>query len=325
LFLDNTIVGDDHLNENARPFEIGKVEPHKGYVHVLDDITLDVVLGRLDTVTDFVDYLSKKEEFLTRKDFSVFVAGEEDLLAYYSENLDNEGRHNFILPKENLNFISLEEGFWEEFVKSPEFRAQAEADKISYSWDRLIETFNTNILRGSQHYSYPDRVENQEKIVRFLAREPRIRRRISAKSLIELIKNTLIDKFALRIVAPSQQREPYYVFMLFPHYHGLSEEQYRTMRREVLFRYCFVTRFKFQDAQDIIGFATEPGIDSHGSEDLVYYNARGWSDEHNREAESISNEFGLLKTIRRFGAKEFEFPTEMHHKRKRRRSKKKKS
>jgi hypothetical protein len=234
LFLDNTIIGDKHFKENPRPFEIGQIEPQKGYVHVFDDVTLDIVLGKLDTVTDFVDYLSKKERFLTKNGFSVFVAGEEDLLAYYYRSLDKDGKHDFVLPKENLNFISLEEGFWEDFIHSSQFNAQLQADQVSYSWDALIETFNKTILANTQHYAYPEGIINQEKIVRFLARESRTRRRLLSKSLFELLEKTPEEKFALRVVAPSSDGDPYFIFMLFPHYEGLEEEEYRTMRREVV-------------------------------------------------------------------------------------------
>jgi len=37
------------------------VDLGKGFVHVLDKISLNVILGELDTIKDFVKYLSAKE------------------------------------------------------------------------------------------------------------------------------------------------------------------------------------------------------------------------------------------------------------------------
>ncbi len=102
MMIDNTIFGDAHLDERCEPFVIGQIEPNKGYVHVFDDVTLDVILGMLDTVSDFVRYLEKKEHFLLNSKMSIYVAGEEELLAYYFRNLDKGGEHDFLSPKENL-------------------------------------------------------------------------------------------------------------------------------------------------------------------------------------------------------------------------------
>lgn len=322
LFLDNTIIGDSHFMGECQPFEIGQIDPSKGYIHILDDVTLEIILGKLDTITDFVDYLSRKEKFLS-SNISVFAAGEEELLAYYFQQLDKDGKHDFILPKEKLGWLSLEEGFWEDFLQSPQFKAQLEADQISYSWDALIETFTKHILDDTQHYANPPGPRNQEKIVRFLAREPRIRRRMLAKSLIDLLKNTKLDKSATRVVLPSKEGEPYYVFLLFPHYENQSIEDYREMRREVLYSYCLVTKLKFLDAKDIVGVATDSGMDSYRSEDLVYLDGREWTEDEKKDAEYFSNEIGLLKTLKKYASKEYEFPVKNSRKRKRRHSKKK--
>lgn len=54
LILDTTVAGAAHHDANryeVQPFRIGDIAPDKGYVHVLDDTTLDVVLATLDTIT----------------------------------------------------------------------------------------------------------------------------------------------------------------------------------------------------------------------------------------------------------------------------------
>ena len=53
-------------NAGANPFFVGQVRASKPFVHVLDETTLDILMGELDTVADFVAYLNKKEAFMTR-------------------------------------------------------------------------------------------------------------------------------------------------------------------------------------------------------------------------------------------------------------------
>lgn len=318
LLLSNRLIGNAHFQNDPHPFVVGQVDPEKGFVHVFDDTTLDIVLNKLDTVTDFVDYLSKKEKFFTNEKFEVVATGEEDLLAYFFRRLGKDGRHDFVLPSEKMDLISLE-GLWEDFVKSTQYKSQQEADKISYSWDALIEKFNRSILNGNQHYENPSGIEFQEKIIRFLARESRTKRRLLAKALLGLLDKTPENEFALRVVGPFEKSDPYYVFMLFPHYEGLSIEEYRRLRIDVLYSYCLVTRLKFVDAMDIVGFATESGSNIQlRSEDLIYYDGRNWTEEDRNNAEYFSNEHNLLKEVREFRTKEYEFPNKNSKRRRRR-------
>jgi hypothetical protein len=71
LMLIPRLIGPMHFdprNGGLIPFAIGQIDPAKGYVHVLDDMTLDILLGKLDTIRDFVNYLAKKEKFVTSLD-----------------------------------------------------------------------------------------------------------------------------------------------------------------------------------------------------------------------------------------------------------------
>ncbi len=47
-------------NGVVRPFEVFLAE-YDSFVHILDDVSLPIVLHELDTATDFLDYLSQKE------------------------------------------------------------------------------------------------------------------------------------------------------------------------------------------------------------------------------------------------------------------------
>jgi hypothetical protein len=97
LMLDNSLEAGQHL---STPFTIGRISPERGFVHVLDDTTLNVVMRQLDTITDFVEYLSKKE-VLMMGDVRIAAAGEEELLARYLGHLDAKGKHDFMIPSKS--------------------------------------------------------------------------------------------------------------------------------------------------------------------------------------------------------------------------------
>jgi hypothetical protein len=130
-----------------------------------------IALAKLDTITDFVNYLTRKERFISSGKLAS-AAGEEELLAFYLKDINEQQGHDFIIPPA-IHDVTIEEGRWEDFCNSPERRAQLAADEVSYGWDALIEAFNTHILAGTQYFSnIPD--TDRDKVMRFL-RENHVR------------------------------------------------------------------------------------------------------------------------------------------------------
>ncbi len=311
LMIDSTLTGkklDVHIDDEfMMPFSVGQIDPAKGFVHVLDDTSLDIVLRTLDTITDFVHYLTRKEILICNENFAVHAAGEEELLALYLSEIDNEGEHDFIFQP-GLTGVAITEGHWEHFLNSPERKSQLQANQISYAWDNLIEVFNKHILSGTSHFADPPSIRNQEKLIRFLAREPRTRRRMLARSLIELIEKTPKTHKATRLIFPSKPGDPYFVLLLLPHLPTVPFEEYREVRRNLLIWCCMVVKSKFPESLDIVGIATESGRGDSGSEDAIYLDARTWTQEQQAEARSLQEELGLLRNVTRFESKEYEYP-----------------
>jgi hypothetical protein len=251
LMLDTHIVGDEH---RARPFVLGRIAADEGYVHVFDDTSLSVLMTYLDTISDFVGYLAKKEKLL-ESGIHVLAAGEEELLAEFVSKLNDEGEHDFVFPKD-ISGILLEEGGWAKFLASEERRAQAAANEISYSWDLLIEKFLHHLMSGTQYETTHHEIREQEKSFRWLARENRTRRRMLAKAIHELLAKTPTDYRASRLLQPSRPGDPHYLFLLLPRYPNIEEKDYRRVRVRLLQEYCSVVKLHNPDAQHIIGIAT---------------------------------------------------------------------
>jgi hypothetical protein len=280
-------------------------------VHVFDDTTLDIVMQTLDTITDFVAYLTKKERFLTGFP-AVFAAGEEELLAYYLAKLNDRGEHDLVVPPD-MTAVVVDEGRWEHFVNSPKRHAQLDADRISYAWDALVEVFAKHLLGGTQFFStHPGNISEQEKAFRFLAREPRTRRRLLATALRGILEKTSPTGMGVRVITQSWEGDPYYVFLIVPRWEGMPEAEYREGRHKVLGAYCAVGKVQYPDARFITGFATETGHrdDESRSEDLVYLDTTDWTPEQEAEARSLQQDFGLLTRTQRFSGTVKEYPSD---------------
>jgi hypothetical protein len=314
LMLDSSLVGD--LHQNA-PFTAGQIDPAKGYVHVFDDTTLNIVMSTLDTITDFTAYLTKKEQFLTGNTV-IHAAGEEELLAIYLRKMNDAGEHDFVIEGD-YNFVLLEEGFWEAFVRSPERKAQIESNRISYSWDKLIEKFAFHAMTGTQYVTSGKPLREQEQVFRLLARESRTGRRALAISLHEVLERSINSLREARVLQPTSPGSPHYVFLFLKRKEGLTDEEYRNVRMNLLMNYCSVTKLEFPQATIVIGIASEAGLPPQRSEDFVYMDASRWSAKDEAKAKEIQNRYKLLQKVTPGAAREFEYPVD-HKGRPRKRS-----
>jgi len=279
---------------HTRPFVVGDLDPARPFVHVLDDTSLRVLMRTLDTIADFTAYLRAKERLL-RSGQKVIAAGEEELLALYLTTMTEDGEHGFDFPSDGP--IWIPEGHWARFMRNPQRHAQIDADRISYVWDRLIETFGRHALQGTEYYVSPGGIESMERILRFMAQEPRFQRRLLGAALHGLVMKTPIDIQSSRVLYPSRPGDPFYVFVVFPRRADRSYDDYRVVRRRLLEAYCAVVKARYPEAQDVIGVATEPAGYDERSEDAAYLDARNWTAEDQTEALRQQEELGILKKI----------------------------
>jgi hypothetical protein len=285
---------------------IGQVDPTRGYVHVLDDTTVDVLLQTLDTIGDFTAYLTKKEEFI-KGGHVLEASGEEEVLAYYLTHLNSSGDHDFVIDGSG-DRLSLPEGPWQNFVRSSERTAQLRANRISYIWDDIIERFTQHFLQGTSQFRTHSTLASHELILRFFAREPRTRRRMLMSSIVAMIENTPPTWRRTVVLVPTRPGDPHYVFVIFPLPAQYSYDECREMRMTFLEACCRVVKLDFPDALDIVGFATETSSSIGRSEDAAYFDARLWTDELAALARKHKEELGILRNPNRLNHVECECP-----------------
>jgi len=308
LMIWSDVIGDAHLASNGgTPFAVGQIDPSRGYLHVFDDTSLNIVMSTLDTISDFTNYLSKKEKFIQAQ--PILAAGEEELLAKYLEDANKNGEHDFLIrEKGKFDVVVTGEGHWDEFQQNPIRQAQIKINKISYFWDALIERFAQQAIDGTQYQATQKGVLGAEYTLRPMARESRFSRRMLARALYEIGTKTESPKTGVRLVPSPTQKALYYLFLITSPMDYMDYDGYREWRLALLEAYLLALKLKQPDAQSIVGIALAPSTSEESSEDAMYLDASTWSEIDQQEASSLVEELGLLKNLQRWRSREYEYP-----------------
>jgi hypothetical protein len=199
----------------------------------MDEVSFLTLLKELDTITDFVAYLTAKETFCESQAKVRFDGPEENLLAVYL----HRGRK---FP-ENYDAVVVGDGLWEQIIAKEEYKRKQTANEDSCIWDRLIERFAQDFLGGQLEFA-PGPSET-ERAFRQMAREGRFARRILGKSFKEFMDNS--QKVLSRMMnSPSGV---VYVFLALP------RETPRKARVAELGNRCFVARGLNQQSVHVVG------------------------------------------------------------------------
>lgn len=296
------------------PFHIGFPLESRRFVHVLDEMTVDLLLEELDTVPDLVHYLRKKEEFLERSDLVVSVPGEEELLARYMSTMRDE-EHAFPRVPNDVNHAALPEGDWEVYRNSSQWKAKQKANEISYLWDALIEHQSGFIRSGSAitvlWQPAKDSVHH-ERVVRALAAQPRLARRSLSTDLHAAMQRSDPGRMFARIKMTGRPPSQAFVFLTIPRTEGEDyESTYRPRRMYALMVYCHAIKEGMPTLKEAIGVASEPFAEGTASQDFMHIDLTEMSGEELKEWRRQADELDILRPtteVKPFRDSEPEFP-----------------
>lgn len=291
-----------------KPFTFGDENPNGTFVHILDDFTLPILLGDLNTISDFIKYLQEKEEFL-RGSKCFGYSGEEHLLAHYLTNFDDKKEKHIFWPLcdtnnlyDDMDKIYIAEKHWEKLKSHPQYLKKREEDKISFFWDDLINQCADNILAGGSVRTGPI-LKHHEGSVRYMALEPRVQRRMLAKILLRHINKFPDDyKMMNMTMLPSSLPHTAYIFFQMPYTADIydSYDVYKQNRSNLLYSYCLAAKATMPDLEKIIGMATEPlkfFVDKPITQTMMLFRCskHEWTDELQREGEQIKNKLNIFQ------------------------------
>jgi hypothetical protein len=270
----------------------------KGFIHVLDEVSLNTVMEELDTITDFVKYLVEKETFYRAGRLTVFDGGgEEDLLALYLAS----GRR---FPEEP-DLIVLDNDIWETFKKDPEVQAKKKLDEISYLWDEIIEERHQTYLDSNFIADLPytsDNLTDLEKAIRVMGRENRFSRRLLSISLVDFLESSKAQRTKARVI-DSSLLDARYVFQISDYDSNRKASLGELLGRSIVARGLSQTKTK------VIGLRFELSQKLEGSATTVcYLEIPKWTVEWQEKMDYQQREFGYFVNPKVKGLSEDEYP-----------------
>lgn len=330
LMVNSHLKGPSHVDPTFpgyTPFAFGDVDPDGPFVHVFDETALNLVLREMDTITDFVRYLGARQAAIRQQVIGHSVS-EAEILAVYLTTDIGDGEHGFPGPEQLEPFggqINLAGGMYRDFKASPAARRKAEADRVSYAWDKLIRVFTVNVLSGTSVAVAgiePD-ARLSERSLRVMALETRTSRRALGEAFVGALANAEqrgLDRFA-RVVVPGEgaaDPECGHVFLVVafrePWMVAEGYDRYRQFRSGLLKAYCEVALYDNRHLKRMLGVAVDASEQvtgrKGGSEDLLLLEIDKWTPEHESDVKRLRKQGGILvpARLRRGGISVSEFP-----------------
>ncbi|MDO8893610.1 SEC-C metal-binding domain-containing protein [Nitrosomonas sp.] len=289
-----------NADTEGTPFVVNDINKNKTFVHVFDDVTIEQILGELDTAHDFVKYLSFKEKAVRNNQIAA-IPGEEDLVAFYIENggLILESMLSKVLEPISATHQSftLAEGYWKDYLSSPFRKAMKEANEVSYYWDSLIENMAAHILSGTVAAAHEESVLSHERAVRYLAGEGRVARQLLSTAFIEKLGSVPLGIRSSRICFSPVNMDRCFVLVVFPRSDGQNNQEYREQRVAAIKAYSLVCKFKYPTARIITVIGTEPIGYGTRSEDIISVEINALTEEELVQAKSIQSECKVLSDM----------------------------
>lgn len=273
---------------DSEPFVVGTIPGVADPVHVLDDVSLDVLLRELDTIEDFVRYLREKERLIGSGRLGC-AAGEEDLLAFYLQHLGANGEHT--LTPGRFDSIAIEEGLWNDFQQHQQYHDRKTADVPSYTWDRLIDVFAKSALAG--FLSPSSNVDEIEPALRVMARERRVARRALVAALTDFIGRAVKAQPYFRTILPFDGSRRAYVFLVLP---NDGHPEYAARRMALLQAYTtIVASRKRRDLAHVVGIGLDRRV---GPVDLAYRRTADLTQDELDSALALQADVGFFTSRR---------------------------
>jgi len=256
--------------------------------HIFDELSLDKLMTELDTISDFIEYLIKKEEFIQSCPDIVIEGGEEDLLALYLR----EGRK---FPTDVQKLI-VQNHIWEEFENSDVYSKRNEKNKISYAWDSLIEDLCNWYYNGELIMNH--NLDEFESAIRIMAGENRFNRRLLSDQFGEMLYNRIKARMT------ESNSGVTYVFQ------ANAPNEDRDERKAELHLRCILARKEFIKNSTVIGIATEMRNSKNipVSYDIIKYTLDEWTEEMEEKSKIIKEETNFFAKTEKKEGHFYEYP-----------------
>lgn len=290
LLINNRIIGNMHIDEDCEPFCIGKIlDDSQNFIHVFDDASYTNVLRELDTIQDFIRYLDARQTLLTCK--GVIAESENEILA---QHLCGVVKGNACILQEiskKYSDICFEEGLLDELRQSEIYLNWRKKMRKSYFWDELLQKTFFFIENGLSASTTSPTIQEQSELFKRMAREDRFHRYCLSKGFLSFLSTIDPNYRGTRVLFNPSEPDSCYLLFLLPRKEYMSDEEYRSVRKEMLMDYCAITKVEYPEVSHIIGVAHESSEGQYTSEDFIYLDATEWSTAQQEGALALKREY----------------------------------
>lgn len=276
FILKKNMGGDAGAANQAResPFTVPLQSQDGEVFHIVNEATLSVMLNELDTIADFVSYLTAKEQIVKSRT-GITISGEENLVGLFL-GAGAKLPEAVAIWADGFDSLYLEDGVYSNVLARPDYQNYVSANRISYFWDYLIDSHTRAVLEGTLVDGSVKTVSANEELLRVLAREPRVKRRLLAEAYLDWIAHAPSGEIGSRIA--DLGGDTLYVFQVHPE-SGSDYSDYRKDRQEYLVQYCFLAAWRRRDKKLVIGMVTR-GVDPFSDGyDMVIWPIDAWTEE----------------------------------------------
>ena len=257
-----------------------------GFIHVCDEVSVGVLFGELDTITDFIEFLTESERLITGETKLIFDGGGiEDLIALYL----SWGHLGYPDASQGQpGMMILQNDLWKGYSQSQEYIEMKASLEKSYIWDQLIEIYTECLLDDGMFDMHSKEVTDDQSTLVEMAMQPRRYRANLGEAFWEILEKPDLKVAARAVVGFNKTA---FVFLLRP-----SSD--REARMQELGLRCWVIRGITSEIVTVVGIATDrPGSSSIGySTDFVYISIPEWPDEYDEKVRDIQENLGYFQS-----------------------------
>ena len=254
---------------------------------------MDTLLAELDTIADFVAYLYRREQVVTRSVNTQFR--EFDLLMLHLLERSN-GQWGLLLAGSE-DPSAIPEGLWEDpYCIQCRDRSHAE-NRASYIVDRLIDHFHTEYVSGRMLQEQNIPFVAHEEALRTMARESRFAHRIIATGIVDILNEDDQSTFWASTVESVEFPGVRYVWLAYPQpSKEIDDDAFSKTVLDHLKDHIYVVRSIFTSAL-LIGLAFPNRAATETSYFLVVFDGTKWTEDAQRGAEILRSEKGILRDL----------------------------
>lgn len=281
-----------------RPFVIGDLNSSRTFVHVFDQESLRRVILELGTIVDLLHYLTAKVRVI-RSGYLMQVAGEEELLGFYLQELQSDGYGSLPIEQAHPDArVVIPEGEWRAFESSAQYKIHRSQLQTAEWWGSLLELFSEAITSGDTGEANDVELAIHERALRVAASENRVSRAYLSAHFEEKYRSVPSGIRSSRIAPSLCVPGRVYVLVVVPFDPDVgSYAEYRAYRRSLIEAYAQVLPLKVIDVREavIVGVETRGGHTD--SEVMIYVSYdRPLDEEQIQQAQTLMETHHILDT-----------------------------